>query len=296
MEQATVERASKRTTLRLGEIEAPIGLYKISSDPAQRTWDRPPIEKPAAEAPPAPEEPKGDPLTGSSKASAPPPPKPSSPPADAPEKPRKGIYKADGAFVDLTDQIEGIAEETTLDRVEVVSFIRRESVPRERILGAYFVGAGKVKRGAGGYPPVTVIGLLYKSLRLAERAAVVRWGKRSRSSVGVMVPHRSGALLVLELAYAENMLAPNADCLSHQHLDLPTGQVEQMVDLIGAMAESRSSLDDVHDRRAELEAELVVRAEHGELDEFTATTYEADEQIGELGRLLEDSLKAAAAA
>lgn len=293
MEQQTVERAATRTTLQLGAVNTAIGLYKTTRDPSQsRKWEKPPVEDEDGDA-------KGDPLAGSaakasggegkskgkkvsggSKATE-----------VEVEKPQKGIYKPDGAFVNLTEQIESIAEQTTLDRLEVVSFIRRERVPRDRILGSYYVGAGKAKKGE--YPPTKVIARLYRALKLRERGAVVRWGKRSRSSVGVMVPHPSGALLVLEMAYGENVLLPSPDCLAHQHIEISDEQVERMATLVDAMAEGRASLDGIRDRRAELEEELIVRAEHGELDDFEATTYEVDSEVDELGKLIEDSLVAA---
>lgn len=284
----TVTRASKLTVLRLGEVEAPIGLFRITADPKTRKWETPPEEvQPGA---PAAAPPKGSPLdgkpirgrgSGGSPASAPPPPKP------------KGITKPDGAFVDLTDQIKDIAERTTLDCLEVVSFLDPRHTPRERIVGAYYVGAGSGKKG--GFPPSQIIGLLYRALKLRNRAAVVRWGKRTRSSVGVMVPHRSGALLVLEMAYAEHVLAPNADCLTHQHLEFSDEQVEQAAGLIDAMAGRRDSLDDIRDHRAELEEQLVTRAEHGELDDFSPADAVIDDEAAELGALLERTAETAKA-
>jgi non-homologous end joining protein Ku len=298
MEQQVVEKASRRTTLILGEVQAPIGLFKVSRDPARaRAWQKPPVE-----ADPEDRE-LGDALAGTTpKASVDkgkptggePMPHPDKAAEEKPEKPRKGIVKADGEFVDLTEQIEAIAERTTLDCLEVVSFIRRQQVPRERITNAYYVGTGTRKKGEG-HSPTQVLALLYQGLKLRGRAAVVRWGIRTKSAVGVMIAHGSGSLVVLELAYAENVLAPNPECLAHQHVALDQGRVEQMADLIDAMAEPRASLDDIRDHRAMLEAELVVRTEHGELDDFTAETYEADEQLGDLAHLLEESLQAAAA-
>lgn len=285
----TVSRASTRTVLRVGEVEAPVGLFKITTDPKARKWDTPPDEGSAAAA-------KGSPLAerpsegrgssgsaraGSGSAATPPPPKP------------KGVIKPDGAFVDLTEQIKAVAEATTLDSLEVISFIDYRQVPRERIVGAYYVGAGE---GGGGFSPSRVIGLLYQALKLRDRAAVVRWGKRTRSSVGVMVPHRSGALLVLEMAYAEHILAPNAACLTHQHLEYPEGQVERVAELIDAMAGKRDSLDGIRDYRADLEEQLVERAMLGEEDDFTPPPAAVDEEAASLGDLLEASIREAEAA
>lgn len=282
----TVSRASTRTMLRLGEVEAAIGLFKITTDPKARKWDTAPEEgetevKGSPLAPGGAKSSRGKPkAAGNAPAAAtPPPPKP------------KGVTKPDGAFVDLTEQIKAISEATTLDCLEVVSFIDPRHVPRERILGAYYVGAGQ----GGTFPPSQIIGLLYRALKARNRAAVVRWGKRTRSSVGVMVPHRSGALLVLEMAYAEHVLAPNADCLAHQHVAFTDKQVENAGALIDAMAGRRDSLDDLRDHRAELEEQLVERAMLGEEDDFTPAAAAADEEAASLGSLLEESIRQAEA-
>lgn len=305
MEQETVSKASTRTILVLGEVQAPIGLYKATRDPvAQRKWAKPPEPKEEGE-----EDTLTDALTGTkktatkkggSKGTASTGKSSSSKKAAGkdedvqPEKPRKGILKEDGAFVDLTDHIAAIAERTTLDCLEVVSFIRREQVPRERISEAFYVGAGGGKK-KGPFPPSKVLALLYRGLKSSGRAAVVRWGKRTKSAVGVMVPHPSGALVVLELAYAENTLAPSPDCLTHNHVEVSESKLTQIADLIATMADSRASLDDIRDHRASLEDELVVRAEHGELDEYEALSYETDDHLEDLGHLFEDSLQTAAA-
>lgn len=286
----TVKRASTRTVLRLGEVEAPVGLFKITTNPAARKWDTPPDDGDGTES-------KGSPLAAggakpsrgagsasgrpvAGEAAAPPPPKP------------KGVMKPDGSFVDLTQHIADIAEKTTLDCLEVAAFIDRRQVPRERILGAYYVGAGSGE----GFPPSRVIGLLFRAMKDRNRAAVVRWGKRTRSSVGVMIPHGSGALVVLELAYAEHVLAPNPDCLTHQHIDISDEEVNEAVKLIDAMAARRDSLDNIHDHRTELEDELVTRAEHGEVEEFQVSDAPVEDEAWDLGALLKRSVEAAEAA
>ncbi|HEV2790335.1 MAG TPA: hypothetical protein VGV69_03450 [Solirubrobacterales bacterium] len=115
-ETPTVTRASKNTMLRLGEVEAPIGLFKITTDPKQRKWDNPPEVAAGVGDPPAA---KGSPLaSGGDRSSAP---RSSGSAAPPPPPKPKGITKPDGAFVDLTAQIKDIAERTTLDRLEVVS-------------------------------------------------------------------------------------------------------------------------------------------------------------------------------
>ncbi|HEV2790336.1 MAG TPA: hypothetical protein VGV69_03455 [Solirubrobacterales bacterium] len=110
-----------------------------------------------------------------------------------------------------------------------------------------------------------------------------------------MVAHRSGALLVLEMAFAEHILAPNADCLAHQHMAFSEAAIERVSDLIEAMAGKRDSLDDIRDHRAMLEEQLVTQALHGELDDFTPADAPVDAEALDLGTLLERSIEEARA-
>jgi non-homologous end joining protein Ku len=171
---------------------------------------------------------------------------------------RRGIRDEDGTFTDLTDQLEEIADRTKLEEMRVADFIRTEEVRRERVLGAYFVapdgpGAGKV------------LALLHHAMRETKRVAVVKFTKRSKQTLAVLIPHaQTGSLQVIELAWAEDVREAPAKCYAPAQAQVTDAEIATTVQLIEAMAASRAnSLDvQVDDTRGLLQ-ELVESAETG---------------------------------
>lgn len=198
--------------------------------------------------------------------------------------PRKGIRKADGTFVDLTDAIAEITEKVTLEEMRVVSFIDSRHVPRERILSAYYL-AGDAK--GEGVPPTRLLATLMRAMRAKQRVAVVRFSKRVGQTLGILTPRRDGSILLLELAYAAQERQPNPTCLAANQVEPREGDVVAAIELIEAMAGKRESLDSIRDPRLTMEMELIARAEAGELDdmELGAALVE-DDEVGQLGELL----------
>ncbi|MGH2938292.1 MAG: Ku protein [Solirubrobacterales bacterium] len=198
-----------------------------------------------------------------------------------PEEVRKGIRREDGTFIDLTGQLEAIDEETKLDQIQVLDFIRRERVPRERIVGSYYLAAGDKGR------PMKILRVLYEAMRRTERVAIVRWTKVKGQSVGILVPHGSGALAVLEVVFADAARKPNSVCLAHMRAEVTERQVDGAVKVIEAMSGPAAALDDYFDRRDQLRRQLVDKAEMGDdLGEFAVVEKPADE-IEELEALFE---------
>lgn len=199
--------------------------------------------------------------------------------------PRKGVRKEDGTFVDLTDQIEEIGERSTLEEMRVVSFIDSSHVPRERIIGSYYLAGDTAVPGQ--LPPTRLLATLMKAMRAQRRVAVVRFSKRKGQTLGILVARRDGAMVVLELAFAAQERKPNPTCLAPNQVEVPTGDVAGAVELIEAMAGKRDSLDAIRDPRVTMETELMARAAAGELDdlELGATLVE-DEEVSRLGELL----------
>jgi non-homologous end joining protein Ku len=313
-----VTRASASTTLKIGSIETPISLYKLTGDGAKsrkwelanaagEPWDAtrdafPNRQKPedddphgaAAEdalgsegemgvqSPPAAE--GGAPMGGAVPGAS------SSAPSDEeekeeePVKPRKGIRKDDGAFVDLTDQIEAISEETTLERAEVISFIDQRHIPRERITAAYYLAGGDGE----GLPPTRVLAIVTAAMRETGKVAVVRFTKRKGQTLGILTRRRDGALILLEVVFSAQVREPNARCLAHVHVGVRPEEMAAAAELIEAMSGRRESLDSIRDRQVVLTEELVTRAEHGELDEYEPLIpdTEMDAQTEQLGDLL----------
>lgn len=177
-----------------------------------------------------------------------------------PENVRRGVRKDDGEFVDLTDLLERIDQDSKEERLQVLDFIRRERVPRERIIGSYYLAAG-----AAGYAP-RVLRILYEAMRRSERVAVVRWTKAKGQTLGLLVPHSSGALVVLEVAFAEAARKPNSACLAHMKAEVSDSHVRRAVELIDSMKSPPSVLDGYANRRVQLQRDLVDKALKGELD------------------------------
>lgn len=204
--------------------------------------------------------------------------------------PRKGVRKADGKFVDLTDQIEEITERSTLEEMRVVSFIDTRHVPRERIISAYYLAGDS---GGKGLPPTRLLATLMRAMRAKERVAVVRFSKRVGQTLGILTPRRDGSMLLLELAYAAQERGPNPTCLAANQVEPRKEDVAGAIELIEAMAGKRESLDSIRDPRLTMEMELIARAEAGELDELElGSTLIEDDEVGQLGELLAAAARA----
>jgi non-homologous end joining protein Ku len=314
---ATASRVSVNTKLKIGWATTGIGLMKAIGDPpGKQTWEKKERPDPAAEQrqeaietakkllQPS-EEAKADPLGGGKLTEAP----PRSPEEEAAEekvldslvklnaealaaaKPMKGVLKDDGEFVDLTDQIEEIGERSKLEQAEIVTFLDRSHVPRERIISSYYVAAGNVDPDAGELPADKFLRNLQVSLHRSKKVAVVRFSKKKGQTVGILTVTRVGALLLHELCFAEQWKAPGAKALTFTHLDASEKAVEPTMELIEAMAGRREDLDDIHDLRAQMEAELAEKAKAGEMDEYTLDQPDPaqDPDIERLGEMMREA-------
>lgn len=315
LEREKVKRASTKTELRLAFATAEVGLYKIAGDDAKdRNWDSagPNGNKLLTETRPveAPIEEKGDALGVTPireeapedpgpeevppiEETAPTPPSADAVPAETkrvlveaetgieiePEDVRKGIRFDDGRFVDLTDQIETVEEESRVEGLQVLGFLRRERVPRERVICSYYLGA---ESGSGA----KLLRTLYEGMRDAGRVAVVRWTKRRGQTLGIVVPHSSGALVALEMLFAERVRDPNAKCLAHLQAEVTRGVVDRAVELIESMSWSPSQFDEIRNRRVELERELYARADAGEVEGYEIEPEKPIDDLAELADLL----------
>lgn len=318
MEQ--VKRASVKTELRLGFATAEIGLFKTkASDPKSRSWDTAgpngkPLRMVAKPVEAEPEDGSPDALGVVPVRETPPPadpgPEETPPPEEdlptgdgtvpattknvlveegtdvevEPKDVRRGIRLDDGEFADLTDQLVAVEEESRVEGLETLGFLRRERVPRDRIVDSYFLGAD-------GKGSARLLRVLYEAMKESGRVAVVRWTKRKGQSLGILAPRGDGALVVLELAFAEVLRAPNAKCLAHLQAEIPRSVVEGAVSLIETMSWAPEALDSIRNRRVELEQELIDRAEAGEVKSYVIEKEERAE-IDELGELLRGSAAA----
>lgn len=304
------DRASSRTLLAWGFAEAPVALMKTSTDKADRLpeWETAgpsgrPLERALVKGgkrcePEAPVEipvtvAESDPLSAA----------PAVDPAPretaemgvcevgsdesvTPDEFRRGLRADDGTFIDVTDQLEKIAVETKLEVMEVIAFIRREQIHRDRIVGSYYLASD-----GPGVPKV--LALLRHAMAVTARVAVVKWTKRTRQALGVIIPGTHGSLEVIELEWSLNMLRPGPRCLAHVEVGLSQGEKNAATELARAMAESSAVLDDQEDDRVRLEHALELRARTDRLEGFALPEKPAAPESDDLAVLLEASLSLA---
>ena len=280
-----------KTTLAFGLVSCPVALYKTTTDENKVTWDtagpnggvlRQKAVGVAEEIAEEKDSPMGDPGSDSPSAAM--------AAADAfrasvgdstevatvtralfedgsgeivePDAVRRGIRREDDSFVDLTDGLEKIKEATKLEEMRVADFIRVEEVRRERVTGSYYLapdGPGAPK----------VVRLLFEAMRDTKRVAVVKWTKRSKQSLGVLVPDpRTKSLLVVEMCWQEDMRIVPEKVASPSQVEVSDEEIAVAIELVEAMSGTRAqSLDTQMDDARQLRRELIARTEAGEVFE-----------------------------
>ncbi len=237
------------TTLCFGLLTAEVQLYRTAGEAEKpRPWDRDPEpQRPEAERVATR---RADPLASTDapqEATA----------VAAPAAPRKGIRREDGSFLDLTDEIAAIDDRTRLEEMRVADFIRTEEIHRDRILGSYYLapnGPGAAK----------VIALMCHAMRETRRVACVKFTKRSKQSLAVLVPHPAAGLVVVELAWAEDVRSVPERCIRPEMVALSGEERQLAVEMVQAMSSSRAeALDTLADYARALRRELVEKAEAG---------------------------------
>lgn len=292
------KRASKLTTLTIGEVKVPVGLFTTKQDPKSvakfatagpnggvLAYETRAVAAPVGEGD-GPDVPvQSDPLAVGDVVAADPGPEARD---EAPEpevtqaavvpgeykqvlveagtgevvekeKVRRGIRREDGSFIDLTDQVEAIDERTKLERMDVVGFIDSTRVTRSRVLGSYFVGAGDDPQAP------RALRLIAEGLKKTRRAGVVKWTKASRQTLGVLVSE-GGTLRLLELAWAEDLREAPAKAAVIAKAVVTESEVDAVCELIEAMSDTTETLDNLRDDAIALREELIARAEAGEMD------------------------------
>lgn len=304
-------RVSVKTVLKIGRIKAPIGLMKATGDLSKsHKWEvrQPPapaaeekaaaLDQAQAQAPAS-----GDPLGDDGK-TAPPEDQQQTPEEARKEaeavkvleealKPRKGVLKDDGSFIDLTDEIEAVAQRSKTEYMEVVAFIDRAHVPSARITASYYLAAGEMPADAEGLlAPLPLMQTLAAAMEQTGRYMVVRFSKKKGQTLGIVKPQRDGSLLLNELVFSEQWREPGPKALMHNQVEVSTERVEQASELIVAMAGRRDSIDSIGDLRAQMEDELIAKAQAGEMDayELAPVDPDADPDAERLGELLQQAV------
>lgn len=202
-----------------------------------------------------------------------------------PEDVRRGVRLDDGRFIDVTDQLDAITERTKLDRIEVVRCIDATRVTRERVTGAYYIGA----QDAEAQP---ILRLLYEALRARREAAVVKYTTKSRQHLGVIVPHaKTGTLMLLSLIFAEDFREAPAKATAIKGVAVSQAHVDVMTQILAAMHGTVDVFDELRDDAIALREELKTRALAGEMDVAVVEPVPVAEEAP-----IEDALNASLAA
>jgi non-homologous end joining protein Ku len=196
---------------------------------------------------------------------------------------RRGLRKEDGSFVDLTESIADIEARTKLEEMRVVEFIRTEEVRRDRVRNSYFVASD-----APG--TAKVLRLLCETMQKNKRVGVVKWTKRSRQSVGVIVPYSAGkSIEVLEMCWHEDVREPPEKVLWPAQVEVSEDEFAVADELVAAMSGKRAdSLDVLRDDARGMYRELLARAEAGEM--FTMPEAPASSDVEDPVQALRESL------
>lgn len=294
-----VNRKSATTKLVWGQIEASIGLYKMTSAVGEADFELEKLPAPEALDIPAPADLPDDPLSrekaptreesiaqsaelarslgltvSSGTASGPPP---------APKR-RRGLYREDGTFMDLTDRLEAITAATKLDEMKVIGFVPSASVPRVLVRDAYYVGM----EGLGA---AKALKALERGMTSSNVVALVKWTKTSRQALGVLSATRRG-LVALQLAWPEELLEPSPRVLGHRSVELAEMEEGLARDLVHAMTVPAAVIYEQADDAVTMRRQLRAVAESGLLDAWEAPSAPVRPEVESLLDALRASIPA----
>lgn len=297
------KRVSIATTLKIGGVKVPIGLFSTVADPGKlakfdtagpnggvlqaRQLARPTPVDEVTEAPAQPV--RSDPLADDPGSDVPldvtagTPARASSPvamPGDvvavAGEYARALVEDGSGAIVMPDEVRRGVRLEdgAFIDCTERLAQIdERTRLEAAEVVG--FIDSTQIPRvrvkgayyvGAMDDPMAPVaLRLLWEGLRTRRRGAVVKLTKRSRQSLGLITQFHD-TLVLLELVWSEDFRPAPARAMSIQAAQVTQGQVDTMLALIDAMSEPPSVVDTLRDDAIALREELKTQALAGELD------------------------------
>ena len=149
------------------------------------------------------------------------------------------MFDNDERFHDLTEHLRAVDEITRLEEMRIEGFVSQYKIPPARILGSYWVGPTE---GSG-----QVLRLLYAAMRSEHQGAIVRWTKRTRQALGVIVTSGEG-LILLELSWASLVRDPRPEVQAMTDRDVPGEQIKLARELVQAMMVDVETLDDFEDQ------------------------------------------------
>jgi non-homologous end joining protein Ku len=181
----------------------------------------------------------------------------------APEDCRLGIRDANDRFIDLTAEIASIAERTKLEEMRIADFIRVEEIRREWVVGSYYVAPD-------GPTAPKAIRLLHEAMRSQKRVAVVKWTKRSKQALGVLVPHpATKSLMCVELAWDEDKREVPRKVYVPGEVEVTKEEIHLAREMVEVMSSTRAaSLDVQTDDSRGLIRDLLEQANEGDVGAY----------------------------
>lgn len=212
----------------------------------------------------------------------------------------QGVHTETGDWIDLTARLEEIDRLTKVDGLEVIATIATNAIPRERVRDAHYI--------AGVDPEqFKVLALLWRALRATDRAAAVRWTKRTAQTLGLLVARgwdpaganpRGGepaCLVLLEVEWQENMRKPTSRVTGPIRAEVEPGEITAAAELVDAFAGPPARLNDLRDTRLAARAELLQLARDGKLKEYRPPAEPMPETVAEEAPDLAAALAASSA-
>lgn len=172
-----------------------------------------------------------------------------------PEQVRKGVRLADGSFIDCTDALEQIVEDTKLERIEVAYFIDAARVPRLWVQDAQYIGA------TGPKAPRS-LRLIYEALKAERRAAIVKYTMRSRQTLAAIVAVDK-TLVMFELAWMEDIREVPAAARRMLEADVDEAMVSTARELVTAMSREPKAITEMRDEALARREDLYLGAVAG---------------------------------
>ena len=207
----------------------------------------------------------------------------------------QGVHTEAGEWIDLTERLAEIDRRTKVNGMEVAATIAVNAIPRERVRDAHYIA---------GVDPDTfkVLALLWRGLRNADRAAAVRWTKRTAQTLGLIVARgqldsrtNPAHLVLLEVEWAANMRKPAAKVTGPIRAEVAPDEIASAVELVEAFHAPPSAMHDLRDERNASRAELLQLARDGRLEEYVPPAEPMPEDLAEEGMDLAAALAAASA-
>lgn len=146
----------------------------------------------------------------------------------------RAVRLSETAVVRLpADELEAIEQESKerFEQMQVLETIDYRQVPTERIVGSYWL---QPAQGSA-----STLALLAAALRETGKVAVVKWISTSREKLGVIRvrgPEGHRALLLSELAFANDFLAADEDALEINNVAVEERSLKVAVGLLESFA------------------------------------------------------------